>query len=79
MGELIKSLRMTLMLEMMIMMKRRMSSLDIAALTNFKINSNMHPNLIKNKLKINFKVIFNRIKRISLVRRINMNKICKGE
>lgn len=79
MGELIKSLRMTLMLEMMIMMKRRMSSLDIVALTNFKINSNMHPNLIKNKLKINFKVIFNRIKRISLVRRINMNKICKGE
>jgi len=78
-GELIKSLRMTLMLEMMIMMKRRMSSLDIVALTNFKINSNMHPNLIKNKLKINFKVIFNRIKRISLVRRINMNKICKGE
>lgn len=79
MEELIKNLRMTLMLEMMIMMKKRMSSLDIVALTNFKINSNMHPNLIKNKLKINFKVIFNRIKRISLVRKISMNKICKGE
>ena len=61
------------------MMKRRMNSLDIVALTNIKINSNMLPNLIKNKLKINFKVIYSRIKRINLVRRINMNKICKGE
>lgn len=66
------------MLEMMIMTKRLMSSLDIVPPINIKIN-NILRSLCKNKWKISFKVIFNRIKSISKAKKISMNKIYKGE
>ena len=73
---LIKSLKMILMLETMIMMKKPMSLLGIVQ--HIKINSFLQKHN-KNRLKSNYKMIFNKIKSINKVKKINMNKICKEE
>jgi hypothetical protein len=60
------------------MMKRLMSSLDIVPLINIKINRLLR-NHCKNKWKISYKVIYNRIKSFNKARKISMNKIYKEE
>jgi hypothetical protein len=64
------------MLETMIMMKKPMSLLGIVQ--HIKINSFLQKHN-KNRLKSNYKMIFNKIKSINKVKKINMNKICKEE
>lgn len=58
------------------MMKKPMSLLGIVQ--HIKINSFLQKHN-KNRLMSNYKMIYNKIKSINKVKKINMNKICKEE